>query len=376
MNRLDRLQCFLFDRLFMLQSDELIAYYGDEVRLVFREELDRARQRGAGETFRVWSEVLRETFVLCAPRGLARAQLLLTATIIAIVITMGAVLGFCSIGQPSVVHACIQQPSASQGSSTLPKPGRLVQLSNAQHMFLECSGDENAVPTVILATGRGLGAANAWAKVQEKVSPYIRACSYDAIGVGQSDHLANDARPERRPIETVVSDDHTLFEAAHLNKPYILVGASDGGILVRRYQQAYPLEVAGLVFVDSAHEEQEWRIAAISDQLDPNWNNLAFLQQNGYLPDHATLAWHADIPLIVLERTQKVPASVFPTLNPQQLAALNDEWHHHQVDLAKRSKYGRLIAVPDSGHFMHQQNSDAIADAIEKVVNDVRERHR
>ncbi|WP_047486554.1 alpha/beta fold hydrolase [Terriglobus sp. TAA 43] len=376
MNRLDRLQCFLFDRLLMIQSDDLIAYYGDEMRLVFRDELEHARQRGAEETFRVWSEVLREIFVLCAPRALARAQLLLSATLIASVITMGTVFGFCTIGEPSIVHACIQQPSISQGSSTLQKPGRLVQLSNGQHMFLECSGNENAVPTVILVTGRGLGAANAWGKVQEKVSPQIRVCSYDAIGVGQSDHPENDAHPERRPIDAVISDDHALFAVAQLKKPYVLVGASDGGILVRRYQQAYPHEIAGLVFVDSAHEEQEWRIAAISNELDPNWNNPAFLQQNGYLPNHETLTWHADIPLSVLERTQKAPASAFPTLNPQQLTALNDEWHNHQVDLAKRSEHGRLIAVPDSGHFMHQQNPDAVADAIEKVVDDVRAQRR
>ncbi len=235
-------------------------------------------------------------------------------------------------------------------------------------MFLECSGDQDAVPTVILTTGRGLGTADAWAKVQERVRQSIRVCSYDAFGVGHSDHLANDAHPERRPIDKVVSDAHALFGSAHLKQPYVLVGASDGGILVRRYQQAYPHEIAGLVFVDSAHEEQEWRMAAISNQLDPNWNDQVFLQDNGFLPDHHKLTWHADIPLIVLERTEKAPASAFPMLNPQQLEAVNAEWHDHQVDLAKRSRYGQLRSVAGSGHLMHRQKPDAVAGAIQDVV--------
>jgi len=376
MNHLKQLHCFLFDRLLMLQSDDLIAHYGDEMRLAFRDELDRARQQGTSEILRVWCEVLREAVVLSAPRCLERAQLVLTAAIVASALTIGTALGFCTVGGSSIVRACSREQSVSQAPSPHENQGGLVQLPKGQHMFLECSGDQDAIPTVILATGRGLGTAGAWAKVQERVNPAIRVCSYDAFGAGRSDHLPNDAHPERRPIDKVIADDHALFEAAHLKQPYILVGASDGGILLRRYQQAYPHEIAGFVFVDSAHEEQEWRMAAISNQLDPNWNNPLFLQENGFLPDHQKLAWHADIPLIVLERTEKAPASAFPMLNQQQLDALNVEWHDHQVDLAKRSRYGQLRAIPDSGHFMHQQRPDAVADAIQEVVHQVRAKAR
>jgi pimeloyl-ACP methyl ester carboxylesterase len=63
-------------------------------------------------------------------------------------------------------------------------------------------------------------------------------------------------------------------------------------------------------------------------------------------------------------------------LSPQQLDALNAEWHDHQVDLAKRSKYGQLIAVTGSGHFMHQQKPDVVAEAILDVVQQVRAKTR
>jgi len=125
--------------------------------------------------------------MLTTPRYLARARLVLAATTLASVLTIGAALGFCRIGDSSVVHACSQEQSTLRASAQNETSGGLVQLPSGHHMFLECSGDQSAVPTVILANGRGLGAASDWAKVQEKVPQSIRVCSYDAIGAGRSD---------------------------------------------------------------------------------------------------------------------------------------------------------------------------------------------
>ncbi|HTJ31531.1 MAG TPA: alpha/beta fold hydrolase, partial [Acidobacteriaceae bacterium] len=215
---------------------------------------------------------------------------------------------------------------------------------------------------MILANGRGLGTADSWKLVQEKAPSSIRTCSYDAMGAGSSDKVQ-----ESHSIDQVISEMRDLFVAARLKQPYVLVGASAGGVLVRRYQQEYPREVGGLVFVDSSHEEMEWRDAAISKQFDPNWNNPVSLRENGFLPDHQRLTWHADIPIIVLERAEKVPPSAFPELTPQQLNAINAEWHNYQVDLAGRSKFGQLKVVAGSGHRMHEQRPDAIAEAIASV---------
>ena len=108
---------------------------------------------------------------------------------------------------------------------------------------------------------------------------------------------------------------HGLFQAARLKQPYVLVGASAGGILIRRYQQEHPSEIAGPVFIDSAHEDMEGRDAAISKHFGPDWNNPASLRENGFLSENQRLAWRADIPLIVLERTELPPCSAFPGRN-------------------------------------------------------------
>jgi len=47
-----------------------------------------------------------------------------------------------------------------------------------------------------------------------------------------------------------------MGQASGEKKPFILVSHSISGFYARRFVTRYPREVAGLVFVDSSHEEQ------------------------------------------------------------------------------------------------------------------------
>ena len=54
----------------------------------------------------------------------------------------------------------------------------------------------------------------------------------------------------------MVDELHSLLTNAGIAGPYVLVGHSLGGVVVRQYAHAYPAGVAGIVLVDSAHEAQ------------------------------------------------------------------------------------------------------------------------
>jgi pimeloyl-ACP methyl ester carboxylesterase len=48
---------------------------------------------------------------------------------------------------------------------------------------------------------------------------------------------------------------HLVLEKAGLSPPYVLVGHSVGGLIARVFAEQYQEDVAGMVLVDSTHED-------------------------------------------------------------------------------------------------------------------------
>jgi pimeloyl-ACP methyl ester carboxylesterase len=367
MKRLLRFGCWVYDRILSLHDESLRMQYGEEMSRLFREQLRDASQAGGRAVAGVLGSVAYDAVLLIGPAHLERLRLVGASTLAASAIALGFFAGFCSNAEIPLMHGCSKAEISQASAGTNPAPaGHMVPIAGGHKMFLECSGGSHKGPTVILATGRGLGNSGAWSQVQSRVEGFASVCSFDPLGAGQSDHVSG-----AHPLNEVVDNMHDLFHTAQLQGPYVLVGASAGGILIRRYAERYPGDVAGFVFVDSAHEEQEWRDAAISPGFDSEWNNPKFLEDNGFLSPGQRLRWHDDVPLIVLERTDLPPCEAFPGLTQQQCDQINAAWHDFQVDLSHRSKYGELRAVAGSGHAMHQQKPEAISKAIGDVEREI-----
>jgi pimeloyl-ACP methyl ester carboxylesterase len=128
-----------------------------------------------------------------------------------------------------------------------PRIGRAVDVGG-RTLNLYCSGEGS--PAVIFETG-GNDPGYDWNLLQTSVATFTRACWYDRAGVGWSD-------PPQSPrtSASVVGDLHQLLSRAGVPPPYVLVGASIGAEYARIYTDRYPHDVAGLVFVDSAHPDE------------------------------------------------------------------------------------------------------------------------
>jgi pimeloyl-ACP methyl ester carboxylesterase len=137
-------------------------------------------------------------------------------------------------------------------SPPLPPPGRLVDLGGWR-LHLNCLGEARiSQPTVILEAGAGDFSVD-WSLVQPSVARFARVCSYDRAGSGWSD-----LGPRPRTMHQIVYELHTLLEKAGERPPYVLVGHSFGGIVVRLYQFRYPTDVVGVVLVEAAIDNP-WR---------------------------------------------------------------------------------------------------------------------
>jgi pimeloyl-ACP methyl ester carboxylesterase len=95
-------------------------------------------------------------------------------------------------------------------------------------------------------------------KVQSEVAEFTRVCSYDRAGYGWSD-----PGPEPRTVSEISKELKVVLDAASEKGPFVLVGHSFGGFIVRVFTHLYPGVVAGVVLVDASHEDEDDRINAL-----------------------------------------------------------------------------------------------------------------
>src|SRR5215813_13487568 len=127
-------------------------------------------------------------------------------------------------------------------------PGRLVSVGH-HRLHIRCEGDGG--PSVIFDAALG-GSSLSWTLVQPAVARLTQACSYDRAGFGWSD-----AGPLPRTAGRIADELNELLHAAAVAPPYVLVGHSYGGLVMRLYASRHPNDVAGLVLIEPAIPE-EW----------------------------------------------------------------------------------------------------------------------
>lgn len=147
-----------------------------------------------------------------------------------------------------VVVSTLAQTQNTASPAPYPPPGKLVDLGGWR-LHIHCTGQaSSSQPTVILEAGAGDFSVD-WSLVQPRVARFARVCSYDRGGSGWSDF-----GPRPRTMHQIVWELHALLEKAGEQPPYVLVGHSYGGLLVRLYASIYPSEVTGIVLEESGDE--------------------------------------------------------------------------------------------------------------------------
>ena len=263
-----------------------------------------------------------------------------------------------------------------------PPPGVLVDIGSHK-LHLRCVGPAGATPTVILEAGGG-GFSKDWFLVQDILSPRVRTCAYDRAGHGWSD-----LGPAPRTLRQEVFELHALLEAARQRGPFVLVGHSIGGLLVRLYTEQYGRDVVGMVLVDPLHESawvgsvrfggwvrlrekaidrpvpEPRREGKPSTDYNPDEDYLAEELQQMYLSRKLNAEPLGKRPLIVLAAGR---GSRPPGTSEELWAQLKVEKDGQKIDLSRLSNNSRFVLDPSSGHAIQINNPQLVARAIEDVI--------
>jgi pimeloyl-ACP methyl ester carboxylesterase len=240
---------------------------------------------------------------------------------------------------------------------------RLVDTGGVK-LHIQCDGKRTAgAPMVVLEAGAGNSAAT-WRDVLAPIAQFARVCAYDRQGLGSSERT-----PAPQSGVEAVETLHALLQAADERPPFVMAGHSYGGMLVRLYATRYRAEVAGLVLIDSSHEEQLKRFAALPAPLPsvvPQPVSPERIDLAGTSAELARAPWRANIPLVVLSRGLwlKTPP---PTPDPQMEARLAI-WQELHRELATRSAQSELVVARQSGHYIQNDEPALVIDAVRRVV--------
>jgi pimeloyl-ACP methyl ester carboxylesterase len=318
-----------------------------------------------------------------------------------------------------------QAVGAARDRRRFPAPGALAPVGD-HRLHYRCAGAGR--PTVILEAGIAASSLT-WSRVQPVIARSTRVCSYDRAGLSWSERASSS-----RSMPVLVRELRRLLTSARIAPPYVLVGHSFGGLIIRAFARAFPADVAGLVFVDPLHPE-EW--CTPSEDQRYTLAGGIFLSRVGALLAHVGVV---RLCLTLLSRgasgaprqfsrifgrsaaallehmvgeVQKLPPDVLPEVqahwsNPkafrgmwQHLASMpqcsadlmleidqfrdvpvfvlssgarDTRWLAADEQLARASSKGRHIVSPRSGHWVHLDDPELVIQAIHDAIEISRRR--
>jgi pimeloyl-ACP methyl ester carboxylesterase len=130
--------------------------------------------------------------------------------------------------------------------------GRWVTIGRRYKLYvLEKGSKRSSGPTVLFEAGIAATNLN-WFHIQETVARFTGTASYDRGGLGWS----SPCRTARTP-GNIAWELHDMLQKAGIEPPYILVGHSFGGLVMRRFALLFPDEVVSVLLVDPMRCE-EW----------------------------------------------------------------------------------------------------------------------
>ena len=318
-------------------------------------------------------------------------------------------LALAGLSVVAVAGALVQRALCHREGRRFRPPGIRVDASGlALHFQLAGEG----APTVVLDAALA-GTSLSWSEVQPGVAAFARVASYDRGGFGWSDPSS-----EPRRVDCLVAELRRGLKALSLEPPYVLVGHSYGGFVMKLFWSRHPEEVAGVVLVDVPHP-RKW--------VTPSASERRRIERGARIARVAGLLAHFGIPRLFfrLAGPRRLGSfsgllSKLPTpsraairsfwVRPSTLRALSSlieeaprsavlverasrdledrplvvltasgpspERIRDQEEEARRSRRSRHVIAERSGHWIPLDEPELVVEAIREVVTEARRTRR
>lgn len=229
-------------------------------------------------------------------------------------------------------------------------------------LYMRCEGErQNPDDPIVIFESGGNMPIETWADVFPAIVTDARACVYDRLGVGLSDPVAEG---EIRTARNMADDLALLLETAEIEGPYIFVGHSLGGLILRIFIAEHLDEVAGAVMVDVSTAGMIERLAEVDpslmDDLLPVGSGPEHLDFMTSVDEADAVGDFGDIALIVLT-AENSPSEIQRPV-----------WFELQAELAALSTNGEHRILEDVNHFIQNDEPEIVIEAILEILDTVR----
>lgn len=265
-------------------------------------------------------------------------------------------------------------PAASSSDATVPSPtptptdASVIEGSfdvGDHSLFLVCEGDGS--PTVVyfhgLAQDPGSSGKENGVQVAAALRDDYRVCRYDRANVGESDTVEGE-----QTADDAVADLHALLQAADVPGPYVLLGASFGGLVAYDYAVTFPKGIEGMVVLDPTLPRENVDIDPYYQPVDglltgKEWKDIA--EHMDYLDSmQQTQALEGREPAIPLTYIAlKHPETWWSPVTKESMQAYRT-MQQRFVDLWSPG----TMLILDVPHYMEPIIPDRIADVVRGVI--------
>jgi pimeloyl-ACP methyl ester carboxylesterase len=239
----------------------------------------------------------------------------------------------------------------------------------------------NGSPTVVLVSGFE-APQEYWNSVIPALAAKTTVVTYDRAGIGKSEIGDLPTHGEQS-----AKDLQVLLDKLGVPRPYILVGHSYGGSVVRLFASMYPDDMGGLILEDTQHEDVLKEMEKILTGKDLEAFSQLMADRFSAPENPKTEADYRNmtreqvgkskplsrIPFVVLTSANRAKAMqpMFSDAAIEEIAKL---------DLALNEKLtaliagGRQIIVEGVGHDIHMDKPEALIEPVMGMIKEVREK--